>query len=54
MRHPVPAHEGALAVTRWPLSLALYVVLTVWIFIGRELVPEAVFIGVKSGGYEAM
>ena len=36
---------------RWPLFLALYVVLTVWIFFGRELVPEAVFTGVKNGGY---
>lgn len=36
---------------RWPLFLGLYVVLTVWIFFGRELVPEALFAGVKNGGY---
>ena len=51
MKQPVPAREVSSAVTRWPLFLALYVVLTVWIFIGRELVPEAVFTGVKNSGY---
>lgn len=40
-----------MAVARWPLFLALYAVLTAWIFIVRELVPEAVFTGVKNGGY---
>lgn len=51
MRQTAPTQEGTLAVTRWPLFLALYVVLTVWIFIGREFVPEAAFTGVKNGGY---
>ncbi len=51
MRQPLQAREASLAVTWWPLFLALYVVLTVWIFIGRELVPEAVFTGIKNGGY---
>lgn len=51
MKRPAPAQEGSSAVVRWPPFLALYVVLTVWIFTGRELVPEAVFTDVKNGGY---
>ncbi|MDF2558559.1 MAG: amino terminal protease self-immunity [Microbacterium sp.] len=35
----------------WQLFLALYAALTVWIFVGRELVAEPVFAGVKNGGY---
>lgn len=31
--------------------LGLYVALTAWIFVGRELVSESVFTGVKNGGY---
>lgn len=38
-------------VARWPWFLGLYVVLTGWILWGREFVPEAVFTGVKNGGY---
>jgi membrane protease YdiL (CAAX protease family) len=43
--------ERASAVVRWPLFLLLYVALTAWIIIGRELVPESIFTGLKNGGY---
>lgn len=35
----------------WLLFLALYAALTVWIFVGREVVTEHVFTGLKNSGY---
>lgn len=35
----------------WLVFLALYIALTVWIFVGRELVSEPIFAWVKNGGY---
>ncbi|RKQ94595.1 membrane protease YdiL (CAAX protease family) [Mycolicibacterium mucogenicum 261Sha1.1M5] len=51
MKQPVPGEDKTLSAARRTLFLVLYIVLTVWIFIGRELVPEAVFTGVKNSGY---
>lgn len=38
----------------WQLFLALYAALTVWIFVGRDLVAEPVFAGLKNSGYVAL
>ncbi len=51
MRQPASVPDGTSAITRWPVFLALYGVLTAWIFFGRELVSETVFTSVKNGGY---
>lgn len=51
MKRPGAATEESAALVHRALFLALFVVLTVWIFVGRGLVPEAAFTNVKNGGY---
>lgn len=39
------------ATLEWASFLVLYALLTAWIILGRQLVPEIVFTRVKNGGY---
>ncbi|GAA2915964.1 membrane protease YdiL (CAAX protease family) [Microbacterium keratanolyticum] len=42
------------SVVGWPWFLGLYLLLTLWIILGRALVPEALFAGIKNSGYVAV